>query len=213
MLDTLESVKTRLGITTADNDAFLTEQIELISDTIEAYCRRRFLEAEWIQTFYRGDYIPSKLMELFHYPLVEVTSIEEDGEEVDVDSYRLHKPTGRITRTIGTFFWADETVVTYTAGTETCPRPVLSVLDSLVQERYNKKLAGVSLNFGSDVQRVSIPGAISIDFDYTLNNNERSSAFGSILGNFANVLDSYRTERAVLGSGKLEYVEEEDAGP
>ena len=74
-------------------------------------------------------------------------------------------------------------------------------------ERYNKKSSGVDLNFGSDVQRVSIPGAISIDFDYSLSNNERKSAYGVILGSNSNILDDWRSERSVIGSGKLEYVE------
>lgn len=209
MLDSLANVKARLGITSSADDTFLTTQIDLISDTIEAYCRRVFLETDFVQTFYRGDYRPSRLLELFHWPVVEIASIVEDGEEVDADSYRLHKPTGRITRTDGTFFYADETIVTFTSGLETTPTPVLSVLDTLVQERYNKKNSGVDLNFGSDVQRISIPGAISIDFDYTLSNNDRKSSFGVILGNNVNVLDYYRSERAILGNGSLLYVEEE----
>lgn len=208
MLDTLANVKARLGITGTSDDTFLTQQIELISETIEAYCRRKFLTADWTQTFYRGDYEMCKMLELYHFPVQEISSILEDGVELDEDEWRLHKPTGRIIRTSGEFFWPEETVVNYTAGLETTPRPVLSVLDSLVQERHNKKTSGVNLNFGSDVQRISIPGAISIDFDYSLNNNERKSAFGVILGNNLNILDDYRSERALLGSGRLEYVEE-----
>ena len=208
MLDTLSNVKARLGITETSLDSFLTSQINLISDTIEAYCRRSFTEKEFIQTFYRDENSPSNILELFHFPVIEVSSIVEDLEDVDEEGWRLHGPTGRIIRTDGRFHYAEETVVTYTAGYEVIPSPILSVLDSLVQERYNKKNSGVDLNFGSDVQRISIPGAISIDFDYTLNNNERKSAFGTILGNNLNILDNYRSERAILGSGRLEYVEE-----
>lgn len=208
MLDTLSNVKTRLGITGSTYDTFLTQQITLISDAIEGYCRRKFLEADYEQTFYKGDYNPGTSMELFHYPVSAVTSIEEDAVVLDSTKYRLHKPSGNIIRTDGTFYCAEETVVTYTAGVTTCPTPVLSVLDSLVQERYNKKTNGVDLNFGSDVQRISIPGAISIDFDFTLNNNDRKSAFGVILGSNLNILDNYRSDRAVVGNGKLLYVEE-----
>ena len=208
MLDTLSNVKSRLGITDTTYDNFITQQIILISDAIEGYCRRKFLEADYEQTFYRGDYSPSKMLELFHFPVSTITSIEEDGVAVDPTAYRLNKPTGRLIRTDGTFFYSEETVVTYTAGLTACPSPILSVLDNLVQERYNKKTSGVDLNFGSDVQRISIPGAISIDFDYTLNNNDRKAAFGVILGSNLNILDNYRSERAVLGEGKLIYVEE-----
>lgn len=209
MLDSLANVKARLGITSSVDDAFLTAQIELISDTIEAYCRRKFLTADYEQTFYRGDMAPNSKLLLFHYPVSEITTIEEDGVELDGEEFRLHKSSGTVIRkNSGVFLWAEETVVTYTAGLDECPTPVLSVLDSLVQERYNKKTSGVDLNFGSDVQRISIPGAISIDFDYTLSNNDRKSPFGSILGNNLNILDAYRSERAVLGDGNLRYVEE-----
>jgi hypothetical protein len=207
MLDTLENVKSRIGITTDDYDAFLTRQIVLISDAIEGYCGRKFNEIEYDQTFYRGDYRPTGMLELFHFPVSEIDSITMDDEVIDPEEYRLHKPTGRIILKRGSFFWAEETVIRYTAGYDPVPSPILSVLDSLVQERYNKEISGVALNFGSDVQRVSIPGAISIDFDYTLNNNERKSAFGTILGSSVNSLDPYRSERAVLGEGKMSYVE------
>lgn len=208
MLDTLSNVKSRLGITESANDTFLTQQIQLISDVIEAYCRRKFLTADYIQTYYNTDYRTDRRLELYHYPVSAVASIEQDGNVLSDATYRIHKPTGIITSTETPFFWSKETVVEYTAGYATCPTPVLAVLDALVGERYNKKTSGVNLNFGSDVQRISIPGAISIDFDYTLTSNERSSAYGTILGNNANILDDWRSERAVIGSGKLEYVEE-----
>jgi len=207
MLDTLANVKARLGITTSTYDTFLTSQITLVSDTIEAYCRRIFLTDDYVQTFYEDDYSPSEMLELFNFPVTAITSIVEDGVTLDPANYRLHGPTGRIIRKDkSSFFISEETVVTHTAGLAATPTPVLSVLDSIVQERYNKKTSGVDLNFGSDVQRISIPGAISIDFDYTLNNNDRKSAFGVILGNNLNILDQYRSERAVLGDGTLTYV-------
>lgn len=204
-LDTLANVKSRLGVTTDADDTFIQQQIDMISDVIEAYCRRKFLTDDYVQTFYGDETCPSASMELFHFPVQAIASLEEDGEALNPVEYRLHPPTGSVRRLYYNFFWATETVVTYTAGYDTCPSPILAVLDALVGERYNKKKAGVDLNFGTDVQRVSIPGAISIDFDYTLTSNERSSAYGSILGNYANVLDDWRSERAVIGSNKLEY--------
>ena len=89
------------------------------------------------------------------------------------------------------------------------PLTLKSAIKSIVATRYNKYVAGVGLNFGSDVQRISIPGAISIDFDYTLQNNERKTAFGALLGDQINVIDYFRSERAVIGSGTIENVEVE----
>jgi len=209
MLDTLSNVKSRLGITTTDYDTFLTQQITLISDVIEAYCRRKFTSATWVQTFYKQEIKDPKNIELYHFPLISVSGITIDGVALTVDelaNLTLHKPTAKIRREDGSWIYGDKVVVTYVAGYATIPSIILSVLDSLVQERYNKKISGVDLNFGSDVQRISIPGAISIDFDYSLSNNERKSSYGSIIGSQANILDDWRSERSVIGSGKLEFV-------
>lgn len=209
MLVTLAEMKSYLGVQTSDtsHDTFLTEQINLISDVIEAYTRRVFSSASYAQTFYRTDFDQTHELSLFHFPLVSVTSIVEDGTTLDSSLYRINKPTGIITRPDSYFFSCPvETVVTYTAGYAAIPSPIKSVVYTLVQERYNKKNSGVDLNFGSDVQRISIPGAISIDFDYSLSNNDRKTPFGTILGSQINVLDYYRSERSITGSGKLTYL-------
>ncbi len=208
MLDTLANVKTRLGITGTTYDTFLTAQITLVSDVIEAYCRRKFTTATWKQNIYREDSSPAVRFTLFHFPVQSITTLKEDGTTLSADNFRINKPSGTITGIDGkSFFSAKDTEITYVAGYTTIPSPILDVLDSVVQERYNKKTSGVSLDFGSDVQRISIPGVISIDFDYSLANNERTATYGVILGSKANILDDYRSERAIIGSGKLEYVE------
>lgn len=210
MLDTLSNVKSRLGITSSDYDTFLTQQITLVSDVIEAYCRRKFASASWSQTFYKQEIRDVRTIELYHFPLISVASITVDGTALTVDEMDdvvLHKPTARLRREDGSWIYGNKVVVNYTAGYATIPTIILTVLDSLVQERYNKKVAGVDLNFGSDVQRVSIPGTISIDFDYSLSNNERKSSYGSIIGSYANILDDWRSERSVVGNSTLQFVE------
>lgn len=207
MLVTLNDMKTYLGISGSTYDTFLTQQITVISDTIENYCRRVFAQATYVQTFYGPEYPPSKDLLLFMYPVISVTSVVEDGETVDTGDYRLNKPTGTIVKTSGSFnYGAEETVITYSAGFATIPTPLQDVVFSLVAERYNKKVAGIDLSFGSDVQRVSIPGTISVDFDYSLSNNDRSTPFGSILGNYLNSLDYYRSHRVAIPEGNLIYV-------
>ncbi len=210
MLDTLSNVKSRLGITTADYDSFLTQQIILISDVIEAYCRRRLNSGSWAQTFYKEERQDAKNIELYHFPLITLTSITIDGVALTNDELLdivIHKPTARIRRGDGSWIYGTKVVVAYTAGYASIPTPILSVLDSLVQERYNKKVSGIDINYGSDIQRISIPGAISIDFDNSLKNNDRESSYGTILGSYVNILDDYRSERTVIGSGSIEFVE------
>lgn len=208
MLVSLAEMKSYLNETTNTYDSFLTEQLTMISDAVEGYCGRKFLTASYVETFYCEDYKrPTKELSLFHYPLKTLTSVVQDG--VDITTYiRKQLPYALLTYVDGVFFSAGarEIVATYSAGTDSTPGPVKSVVYSLVEERYNKKKSGVSLNFGSDVQSISIPGAISIQFDYSLQSNERKNAFGTLLGNYINVLDFYRSEKSVIGSGVVTYV-------
>lgn len=202
-LVSLNDMKTYLNVSGTDYDTFLQTQIDIVSEAIENYCRRKFAQATYTQTFYSNDYPLSSVMELLIYPVISITSVIQD--DVAITDYRLQKDIGRLISPTG-WFVGEETVVIYSAGFATIPETIKSVVYSVVEERYNKKVSGVGLNFGSDVQRVSIPGTISIDFDYSLSNNERSTPFGLILGNHLNVLDFYRSDRAVLGQGTVTYV-------
>lgn len=212
---TLNDMKNYLGIPLLDTsyDDFLTEQLQLIEEVVESYCKRKFALATYTQTIYAEDMNGKNLnaIPMYHFPIVAVTSINESNggvSPVAVTDFRTHKPTATITKINGGRFliYGDTLEVVYSAGYASIPKPIIHVIKSLVQERYNKKMNGVDLNFGTDVQRISIPGAVSIDFDYSLSNNERKSSFGSIIGNHANVLDAYRSERAVIGDIRLAYV-------
>lgn len=207
-LDSLSNVKARLGISSTEYDSFLTAQIQLISDVIESYCGRVFSATDWVQTFHR---LSTRRLVAFHYPIISVASLEEDGVPFPVGKLFIHRPTGTASKDDFSRIRGEVVTLSYRAGYETIPSPILGVLDGLVEERYNKKIKGVDLNFGKDVQRVSIPGSISIDFDYSLSSNERSSAFGMILGSYGNVLDYYRSDRAVIPAGDIRnaaYVDE-----
>lgn len=211
MLVPLADVKTYLGEAGADYDDFLNLHIQIVSDAIEEYCNRKFAQATYTQTFYLQDFerYPTSLP-LYHYPLISITSIEEKddaGAGTPVGDYRAHNPSGILSKTCGKFFKEGKTLeVVYDAGYATLPALVKGVLLNLVQERYNKKKNGIDINFGSDVQRVSIPGTISIDFDYSLESNLQKTHLGSILGNNINVLDAFRSERSIVGDVRLAYV-------
>lgn len=216
-------MKIYLGIDPSDTtyDVFLTSQITLVSQTIEAYCNRKFEATDYIQTFYREDQIVSDRVldevTCFQFPIITVASViskENDADAGDpVTDYRIHKPTAKVikNRYSGWLRTGCSNIleVTYRAGFEVIPAPVLEVVYSVVQERYNKKKSGIDLNFGSDVQSIAIPGVINIQYDFSLQNNQRDSAFGSILGSNANVLDYFRSERAVIGDIRLAYNEED----
>lgn len=207
MICTLAEIKTALGISDTSEDAFLTRQGQLVSDAIEAYCKRRFLTGTYTQTFYADEHEPSKELVLAAFPVASITSVTVDNVVMDSSEYRLNPAAGILIRPYG-WHRCTKTVVVYAAGYAqgSIPSNVKEVVYNVVGERRSKKNAGIDLNFGSDVQRISIPGTISVDFDYTLANNDRTTPFGSIIGNYLNVLDFYRSDRAVVGAGRLEYV-------
>ncbi len=211
---TLQEIKDYVGETTGDFDAFLQDQIDLIQQAMEHYCGRRFDELNYTQTFYR-DFIEQETVPkifTYHYPVNSITSITE-GELVPSDEFLLKPNEGQIRRMCDdrayTWFRCDSKItVVYNAGytDANAPRDLKQVIFAIASENYNKQKAGVNINFGNNVQRISIAGVMSIDFDYTLNSNERSSRFGMILGDWANVLDYYRSERSITGEIWENYV-------
>ena len=228
MLVTLDEMKTYLGIPLGDTtqDDFLNREILNISEAIYNYCGRIFELKNYTQTIYADDFdisFDTKELYMYHYPITTIDSINlitksSDGSETTeaITDYRTKKDTAMLTRTYGNggkqnwlyCLSGDQRLeFTYNAGYTNIPENLKSVVYSLVGERYNKNQLGVSLDFGSDVQRISIPGVLGIDFDYSLKANERISAFGMIIGDYANVLDFYRSERAVIGEIHINYVE------
>ena len=230
MLVALDDIKNYLGIPLIDPayDVFLTEQEAMISDIIERYCGRKFLQANYVQTFYKSDYANMSdrdYLYLMHYPSVTINSVTEietdnDGNETPViltaSQYRPMTTSGKISKISSGVVrgWfnnmaSDSKVeVDYIAGflQADIPQPIRFTILSICEENYNKKKTGVSLNFGSDVQRMSVPGVFSIDFDYTLTKNDRKSKYGMLLGDYANMIDSFRSERALVGKIKENYV-------
>lgn len=208
---TLEEVKSFLGISDDQYDAFITFQINLISESIELFCRRKFEITDYAQTFYRNDYARFNNLggdiTLYNYPVNSIDSVEIDDIEVDPSEYRFTK-NGYLTRGDGRHWAAladDKIKVFYNAGFSEIPYNIKNTIFSIVGENLNKKKSGIDINFGSDVQRVSIPGVMSIDFDYTLQNNDIKNRLGLILGNYVNTLTPFRTERALIGQNELIY--------
>lgn len=222
MLVSLVEMKSYLGIDPSDTtyDSFLTLQLEVVSDSIEGYCGRKFEVKKWIQTIYKQDQVNQDKIFLYQYPLTSnVTSItKDDGTNIDLEEI-VHVFGPGLIRRLGEggvfssmFFDTAKIEVKYESGYATIPSQIRQVVYSIVSESYSKKKIGIDVNFGNDVQRMSIPGVVSIDFDYTLNVNERKSKYGMILGNWANVLDQFRSERTV-GCGTLGYIVEEEVIP
>lgn len=220
-LVTLTKVKDYIQETGSTYDTFLQEQIDLISEVVEAYCGRKFEVASYVQTFEAQAYMSVDKFKIYtyHYPVTTITEIKElDGGSLDEEVITDYTPdfkTGILRKVdscnrreqwFQNFGATSQVEVSYDAGYAIIPAAIQDTVCALVAERYNKRKSGVDLNFGSDVQRLSIPGVMSIDFDYTLQANERSVRFGMILGNYVNNLDHYRSERVITGEIRENYV-------
>ena len=223
-LVTLADMKTYLGEVTTTYDVFLQAQLDLYSSAVEGYCGRVFTSTSYTQTYYKDD-LPQELrkLSLYHYPVTAIASISQitsfEGADtattvLDAYDYRPNLNGGTILKLSSgvIIHWAtdmgyDERIdVAYTAGYTTIPLEIDAVVKQLVETDYNKKISGVPLNLGPDVQSIAIAGVINIAYDYSLQANERKNKFGMLIGNYANVLDSFRSERALLGEVRENYV-------
>jgi len=224
-LVSLADMKTYLEETTATYDDFLTEQLNLYSSAVENYCGRVFTSTSYTQTYYKSDFVEPSTpkLPLYHYPTTTITSIKEitSVEGVDTDTQTLDAYQYRPNLNIGTVlkleagapvYWfsalcsEDRIEVAYTAGYTTIPLEIDATIKQLVAEKYEKKKSGIPINLGPDVQSIAIPGVLNVAYDYSLQANERKNKFGMLIGNYANVLDFFRSERALLGEVRENYV-------
>lgn len=223
-LVTLSDMKAYVGETTTTYDVFLQEQLDLYSSAVENYCGRVFTSTAYTQTYYKNDFpVELQNMILYHYPATTITTVKEitsldgvDTDSVTLDSYmyRVNGRKGTMLRLcsgipqhwFATLSYDDRVEVAYTAGYATIPLEIDATIKQLVAEKYEKNKSGIPLNLGPDVQSIAIPGVINIAYDYSLQANERKNKFGMLIGNYANVLDSFRSERALLGEVRENYV-------
>ncbi len=216
-LVTLADMKDYLGITDGSQDTYLTSELALFDSAVQNYCNRIFEQNTYIETIYYDDFSDDFSYLLYHYPAVNVTSVIEKAPNSTDESrsFRVNKKVGELVLTddsgVRTRLFTNYTVgayleITYDAGYATVPLEIQEAIKSLIQARYNKKQSGIDLNFGSNVQRINITGVMGIDFDYTLNNNERSNKYGMLLGDYLNIFDSFRSERVLLGESSKVYI-------
>lgn len=224
-LVTLANMKTYLGESTTTYDVFLQEQLNLMSSVVENYCARVFSSTAYTQTFYKSDFtdINSDKILMYHYPLISVATVKEitslEGTDTSTTTlgsyqYRINLGEGSIKK-IETGYpevwfaylgYDTRIEIAYTAGYATIPLEIDAVIKRLVAEQYEKNKSGIPLSMGPDVQSIAIPGVVNIAYDYSLQANERKNKYGMLIGNFANVLDSFRSERALIGEVRENYV-------
>ena len=217
----LDDLKDYLGVPLVDTqyDAYLNGEIALYDETVLNYCNRVFEQTTVTETIYYDDFKDRRSHSLYYNPAISITSITEkqpDYIDVDVTDFRINKRVAKLeiletSYNQRSFLFQNYTagaslVIVYEAGYATVPLEIQESIKALIQARFNRKQAGVDLNFGNNVQRLNIPGVMGIDFDYTLNSNERKNKYGMILGDYLNVFDNYRSERTIIGEASEIYL-------
>lgn len=218
-LVSLSDMKDYLGIADASQDAYLTSELALFDSTVLNYCNRVFEQTTVTETIYFDDFKDRRDYYLYHSPVISVTSITEKqvgSDDIVLTNYRLNKRLGKLEIIESDYnqrSWLFQNynvgaslVMVYEAGYSVVPLEIQECIKALIQGRYNKKQSGVDLNFGNNVQRISVPGVMGIDFDYTLNSNERGNKYGMLLGDYLNVFDNYRSERTIIGENSEVYL-------
>ena len=189
---TLEEIKEFLGITTPDDDDYLTMARAAVIDALENYCQRKFeLLADvdhWMNVEFAQDFF------LARYPMVSVEAVIANGSTLDAGSYKFHAGEGKLAlnRVI-----TGDLEVQYTGGFDPVPPTINWVIYHAVRDAYGSK----------DVSGTA--GAVKserLDGVATLTYFEESSDTGGgggasdaapIIAVYASSLDPYMSDKAV----------------
>ncbi len=138
MITTLKETKIWLGIDVTDNsdDDVINAILAPADKWIKEYCQRDFELTSYTSELYDGQ--GHQNLFLKHYPVIEVTGLEIDGEAIDLDDL--------ITYENGTLYYAagfpgghQNISVTYSAGYATLPEDLKLATNMLVKMIYDRR--------------------------------------------------------------------------
>jgi uncharacterized phiE125 gp8 family phage protein len=147
-IDTLENIKTHLGVASATDDDLLSKLQTAADSFIEEYCRRTFTGGSFTEDHPGG----GRMVFLRNYPVSAITSIHVDpdrgfGSETELDSeqYYLHADRGVIESLDGPFVTGGRsgafpgTVrVAYSTPTSQVPQAVARAYAELIGHWYRQ---------------------------------------------------------------------------
>lgn len=138
------TVKTELGITDSDHDAYIALLIQEESAAAVAYCDREFARETVIESF-RLENEDRCVVGLYlsRVPVASITSVVEDGVTLTAADYELAAAAGRLYRLDGAGSrseWAKaKIVVTYAGGyvmLTTLPQDLERAVRTMVKQRW-----------------------------------------------------------------------------
>ncbi len=193
VLVTLDTIKTRLGITDTDSDAYLDAQIAFITAIISNYCERVFCATDYVQTWKRppdtGLVWGSKVLYLYEYPVNSIASVTVNGVLLDSSEYTLDTRTWSVISE--SFLTGYDVEIVYNGGFDPIPADVAMAAEDLVVSRYMQR----SNDPSRIVRSESVPEVGSVDY---VTSTYYQRGFDPLIGNYGTTLDRYRTERALV---------------
>ena len=163
-LTTLATVKTELGITDTDNDAWLQTKITQTSVAIASACRRVFQQETVADYFNLGWRSCDEALVLSRFPVNEVVSVTESNSVLPVDQYDVDSSKGLLWRVRGdcrSAWIGGRIAVTYSAGyvlLTTLPHDLEQACILLVKQNYFAKTRDPL------IKSVAIPGVSTYDY-------------------------------------------------
>ena len=178
-LTILDTVKSELGITTIDHDAWLQTKIQQASDIIAKACKRQFQQETLADHFCIDWCERAGPLILSRIPVVSVDSILENNVVVDASGYDVDQVAGRVWRRVANAYsswnWlSGEVVVQFVGGYEllpTLPYDLEQACLLLIKQSWFAKSRDPL------VRSVSIPGVASYDYWVGSNAEHRGGGF------------------------------------
>jgi hypothetical protein len=125
-LTTVDAVNAALGITgNTAADGIMGEKITTVSRMISELCDRTFALLTVSESFRMSFYDPTKGLNLWQFPVKELTSITVGGQTVDATSYEIDMDAGLLWLVPGMWswmyppvnsHWSGEVVLQYSGG-------------------------------------------------------------------------------------------------
>jgi hypothetical protein len=155
-LTTLDEVKDMLNFSDDTHNDRLEAEILAVSQAIEDYCNRTFMERTLSSEKIDGD----GTIELrLRYPIIEISSISNDGVSVvETTNYEQYARTGLVILTDGTI-WANghkKITITYRYGYayDDLPRSIRSAANLWVMKRFSdireNRVGVINVNRGDE---------------------------------------------------------------
>jgi uncharacterized phiE125 gp8 family phage protein len=147
-LTSLEAVKAylKINLTETNDDALLEDLINASSSAIENYCKRNFIEQDYVDEEYDGNGLSG--LYLRQYPVKAITSVSIEELTLSATDYKCKKSIGKLIRK--NCRWPEGEInilVSYTAGYSKIPADLELACKHLVMSYFKSDVASFSTTF------------------------------------------------------------------